>query len=110
MVQDQNTQPQAQQKEEQFSVAFKGPITSLGQIAGAVGLDQPEEPSSPGEVQEGGADQEELFANAHPDDVAALEERMAASGRPRPQGAQIPESAYQMPLCQTSLKLPLLAK
>lgn len=102
MVQDQKTQSQPQEKEEQFNVSFKGPISSLAQIAGAVGLDQggesqPTETMSPDEFLGrgggGSAEHEELFANAHPDDVAAIEQRMGQ----RPRGVQIPESAYKMP-------------
>ena len=49
------------------------------------------------EAQSTDPETEGLFEDAHPEDVEALKQKMAESGRPMPEGASIPESASQMP-------------
>lgn len=113
MVQDQKPQPQQQEndprKEGDVKVQMSVPVMHAGEALGFLGLgggeqageEQPTTPMSPDEFLDqgggGAAEHEELFADAHPDDVEELKQRMAESGRPMPQGASIPQSARQMP-------------
>jgi len=93
MVQTQsNPAGQTQQdKEERGKLSVDLPISAVEATMASFGFGgEVEEPTAQPELLK---EQEQLFADAHPDDVEELEQRMGGA----PEGAQIPESARQMP-------------
>jgi len=93
MVQTQsNPAGQTQQdKEERGKLSVDLPISAVEATMASFGFGgEVEEPTAEPQLLK---EQEQLFADAHPDDVAELEQRMGGA----PEGAQIPESARQMP-------------
>ena len=84
-------------KDGDIKVQMSVPVAQAGDALGFLGLGgQAEAPNQSEEAQpEPGI--EEMLAEAHPEDVEAIKQRMADAGRPMPEGASIPEIANEMP-------------